>query len=175
MPNLFRQSLRQTILDPISRLHSRTSSATSSRRSVACAACVRPPDLAHRRLQEEDEETAQPLPLSKAPPVEAKPCKPARYALEKSTQFGMNLGKLIACSKLPLVLTLQTALIQSDDGKGLCASAACGAVIGCNAHSAGLQHARYGPTAMFPVSVMPLTVPCLYRDVVLQLQISSLQ
>ena len=76
-PNLFRQSLRQTILEPISRLHSRTSSATSSRRSVACPTCVRPPDLAHRRLQEE-EETARPLPVAVAAPVQAKPAKPAR-------------------------------------------------------------------------------------------------
>ena len=77
-PNLFRQSLRQTILEPISRLNSRTSSVASSRRSCVC---VRPPDLAHRRLQEEEEETAKPLPASviaAAAPKQAKAARPAR-------------------------------------------------------------------------------------------------
>jgi len=57
--------------------NSRASSVTSSRRS--CVVCVRPPDLAHRRLQEEDE-TAVPLPApaAVAPPVQAKATRPAR-------------------------------------------------------------------------------------------------
>ena len=77
-PNLFRQSLRQTILEPISRLNSRTSSIASSRRSCVC---VRPPDLAHRRLQEEEEEIAKPLPapvIATATLKEAKAARPAR-------------------------------------------------------------------------------------------------
>ncbi len=43
--------------------------------------CVRPPDLAHRRLQEEEEETAKPLPVSviaAAAPKQAKAARPAR-------------------------------------------------------------------------------------------------
>ena len=79
VPNLFRQSLRQAILDPISKLHSRTSSTTSSRRTCAC---VRPPDLAHRRLQEQEEdEVAKPLPVPvavAAAPVQPKARRPAR-------------------------------------------------------------------------------------------------
>ena len=39
--------------------------------------CVRPPDLAHRRLQEEEEETAKPLPVQAAAPMQPK-AKPAR-------------------------------------------------------------------------------------------------
>ncbi|KAL0024177.1 hypothetical protein WJX77_004480 [Trebouxia sp. C0004] len=83
-PNLFRQSLRQTILEPISRLNSRTSSIASSRRSCVC---VRPPDLAHRRLQEEEEETAIPLPahvIAAAAPKKAKASRPARYTKQRA-------------------------------------------------------------------------------------------
>ncbi|KAL0019157.1 hypothetical protein WJX79_001466 [Trebouxia sp. C0005] len=83
-PNLFRQSLCQTILEPISRLNSRTSSTASSRRSCVC---VRPPDLAHRRLQEEEEETAKPLPphvIAAAAPKQAKVARPARYTKQRA-------------------------------------------------------------------------------------------
>ena len=109
-PNLFRQSLRQTILEPISRLHSRTSSATSSRRSVACPACVRPPDLAHRRLQEE-EETARPLPEAVPAPVQAKPAKPARCIPLPQVKSSMICACIILCvlSFLPCHHALATS------------------------------------------------------------------
>ena len=97
-PNLFRQSLRQTILEPISRLHSRTSSATSSRRSAACPACVRPPDLAHRRLQEE-EETARPLPVAVPAPDQAKPAKPVRYITSPYSSLPYHHITLPSCNR----------------------------------------------------------------------------
>ena len=44
--------------------------------------CVRPPDLAHRRLQEEEDEMVKPLPVPVPPAavVKAKEKRPARCA-----------------------------------------------------------------------------------------------